>query len=115
MKYLHELGMTNQSNLIIHHPKSSIKDVAETKKISQLISHFSKLHLSYFSLAENSQIYNSLTLSQKQALPIRKKIRIPKSLSRFYTDVLIYKVDNTVSMEWDKFETWYTKMYKDND
>jgi len=60
MKYLSELEIVSNSNLITQHPKSTLADVRETKRVLKAIPHFQKLSLSRFELDAGSPIFESL-------------------------------------------------------
>lgn len=112
-KYLSELGIRSSSNLITHHPKSTIADIEETKRVIQLIPHFPHFCLSHFAISYASPIYNQLTAAQLAELT-RGFTWLPEDL-REYTLVrdLAYPypqewLDPAVNAGWGEFRRWYT-------
>ncbi len=59
-KYLIELGVFSGSNLIGHHPASTVADIEETRRIVEAIPHFGPFQLSRYRLSIGSPLYESL-------------------------------------------------------
>lgn len=111
-KYLAELQVTSPSNLISHHPKSTVADVAETRRIVELTEHFPPFCLSRFVISYASPIYNELTDDQRSRLT-RGFTWLPEDLVPFsMVRDLAYPypdewVDLEVARAWDAFRRWY--------
>jgi radical SAM superfamily enzyme YgiQ (UPF0313 family) len=67
-KYMAEMGTSNASNLIIHHPKSTVADVQETRRVMKHLEHFPIFSLSSFVVSYASPIYNELSEEKKAQL-----------------------------------------------
>ena len=112
-KYMAEMGTNNASNLIINHPKSTVGDVEETKRIMQLLEHFPIFSLSNFVVSYASPIYNELSQIQKAQLrrgfdwlsPEFEKYSWPRHLS--YTWPRDW-FDRDTMVAWLEFQLWYS-------
>lgn len=111
-KYLAELGIESGSNLITHHPKSSLQDVSETRRIVELVDHLPPFCLSKFVISYASPVYNQLSEQQQQQL-VRGFTWLPEDL-RDYSMVrdLAYPypsewLDPVVERAWDDFRRWH--------
>lgn len=120
-KYLKELGITSVSNLIIDHPKSTLEDVAETKRIVEQIPHWGQFNTSKFVLSSGSPMYNLLTLDQKKALkPIRYAFLSPKAKALQAFAAFEWPKDAPISIgpgvinAWGSFKMWYGELEKKN-
>ncbi len=68
VKYLAELGIRSVSNLITHHPRSTVDDVAETCRVVAALSHLARFTLSQFVVSYGSPLWNELTETQRASL-----------------------------------------------
>lgn len=110
-KYMQELGIQPRSNLILDHPRSTLKDVVETRRILRQIPHLTSFYISWFALDEGSPLYRQLSLEERKALKPRFPLRLPRSLQaramsfRFLTPNHWKKPG--VEQAWKKFARWY--------
>lgn len=116
-KYVAELGMGNQSNLITYHPRSDVEDVKETKRIFSLTTHFLRLNLSEFVVSYGSPIYNNL--SEEQRSWCRKGFRwLPSTIQEMsFPRALSYEyprewLSPDIVAAWDEFHAWHEKEMK---
>ena len=114
-KYLAELGIKSASNLITHHPKSTVADIEETKRVIRLTRHFPQLSLSRFVISYASPIYNALSAEQLGTLT-RGFTWLPEDLKDYslvrdlaypYPDAWL---DPELDAEWETFRRWYNDM-----
>ena len=117
-KWLYELGIgCKGNNLITHHPKSSLKDVTETKRILTSIPHFGIFRLSRFNFAAGTPLYNSLSPEDRKALQplcsfsIDNRLR-PFTVENGYEVPAEFELDPTVTAAWDEFTEWYNRILK---
>lgn len=111
-KYMAEMGTSNASNLIIHHPKSTISDVLETKRVMQLLEHFPIFMLSSFVVSYASPLYNELDDEQKAKLnrgfdwldPEFEAYGWPRHLSYTWPRAWF---DYDTMIAWLEFQVWY--------
>jgi Radical SAM superfamily len=59
-KHLLELGVTSLSNLIVGHPRATVDDIVETRRVLSVVPHFRLFDLSGFHLAAASPLYEGL-------------------------------------------------------
>jgi hypothetical protein len=78
-----ELGIQSASNLMTHHPASTLADVRETRRILSLVPHWSAFQLTRFRLMAGSPLYARLTPRQRAALTPTRYARLPRPASRF--------------------------------
>ncbi len=83
-KWLKELGIRSLSNLISHHPKSTIEQVRETKRILKLIPHLDRLDFSDLSLQIGTPLDRRLTPEERRKLIERQMFDLPKGLDRYF-------------------------------
>jgi len=111
-KYMTEMGLKNPSNLIIQHPKSTVADVEETKRIMLLVEHFPIFNLSHFVVSYASPLYKELDESRKAQL-IRGFDWVPAELRDYsWPRHLSYTyppswIDPEVVAAWNDFQEWY--------
>jgi len=111
-KYLAELRVKCPSNLIIHHPKSTVADVEETMRMVRLIEHFPPFSLSRFVISYASPIYKQLDDEKKSQLirgfdwlpPELVKYSFPRDLAYSYPAGWL---DPDVAAAWTAFRSWY--------
>lgn len=111
-KYMAEMGTNNASNLIIHHPKSTVADVEETKRVMQFLEHFPIFLLSSFVVSYASPLYNELSDEQKASLH-RGFDWLPHEFECFgWPRHLSYTwprawFDRDTMIAWLEFQLWY--------
>jgi len=113
-KYLAELGIKSLSNLITHHPKSTVADVERTMAIARLIEHFPSFCLSRFVVSYASPIYRDLGEERRAALiqgfnwlpPELRGYSFPRDLAYSYAPEWL---DPAVAAAWDRFREWYAE------
>lgn len=113
-KHLCELGILSDSNLITHHPKSTLEDVRVTREIVEQIPHFRNFHLSPFVLSYESPLYRELSEEEKESLSSHQWIRLPKPWDKFLIPQFEFKMprsrlDPQVMRAWDGFNRWYKR------
>jgi hypothetical protein len=111
-KWLKELGIESLSNLISHHPKSTLDHVAETRKIVELIPHLDRLDFSPLALLFNTPLDRKLTPEQRRSgLVERQPFSLPKSLDPYFVRKGEYEppdewfVDGVIEA-WDGLIAW---------
>lgn len=98
MKYMKEAGITSISNIITHHPKSTLEDVEETKRVLEMIPHFEPLHVAQFWLSHGSPLANEISGGLCVAEnDVEEGLPLPESL----------KLSAELQAAWDSFSTWY--------
>ncbi|MBI1788020.1 MAG: radical SAM protein [Acidobacteria bacterium] len=116
-KYMAEMGLANPSNLIIHHPKSTVADVEETERIMMVVEHFPICLLSLFVVSYASPIYKELDEDRKSQL-IRGFDWLPHELREYsWPRHLSYTyppewIGAEVVAAWRSFQTWYDEHVK---
>ena len=83
-KWLKELGIESLSNLISHHPKSTLRHVRETKQVLRLIPHLQRLDFSQLALLIGSPLDKLLGPGERRTLQERQNFALPKSLDRYF-------------------------------
>ncbi|MGZ3708523.1 MAG: hypothetical protein ACXWPM_06870, partial [Bdellovibrionota bacterium] len=116
-KYLCELGVSSQSNLITHHPKSTLADIEETKRVLLATPHFPELNLCHFRLGEESPIFEALSAEEKSNLKLFSDGKIAGQLPEFASD-WGYELPESLKLSpelheaWDEFLHWYKTVYR---
>ncbi|MBI1787287.1 MAG: radical SAM protein [Acidobacteria bacterium] len=116
-KYLAELRVHSPSNLITHHPKSTVSDVEQTARIARLVEHFPAFCLSRFVISYASPIYKQLNEDQKSRLvrgfdwlpPDLREYSFPRDLAYSYPEEWL---NADVVAAWDEFRSWYAEHLK---
>lgn len=113
-KWQRELGIDSSANLITHHPRSTLADVRETKRIIEAVPHLGRFFTSTFGLALGSPIYNELAPSEWEGLKGKQWFDFPKSLKPYLETSWAYEtpkkwIDKKVMGAWDAFKAWYKK------
>lgn len=83
-KWLKELGIESLSNVISHHPKSTLREVEETKHVLRLIPHLDELSISNLALLIGSPLDGRVPLAEKSALEERQPFDLPKGYDRYF-------------------------------
>ncbi|HEV7644835.1 MAG TPA: radical SAM protein [Pyrinomonadaceae bacterium] len=98
-KWLKELGVDSLSNLISHHPKSTIEQVRETKNVLKLIPHLDRLDFSDLSLQIGTPLDRRLTPDERRKLTERQMFDLPKNLDSYFV----------LKGEYEPPDEWFTK------
>jgi hypothetical protein len=111
-KYLVELGIVSGSNLLGHHPLSTVEDVAETKRVVEAIPHLGSFHLSIFRLTIGSPLYDGLSPEERRALVPYVPIPISADLNPwmpgfYYLLPPSLTLSPEVHRAWEEFRAWY--------
>ena len=115
-KYLGELGVKSLSNLMTHHPKSSLEDVIETKRVLELTPHLPELYPVKFCFDADSPIFRSLSKEERGNLRALYSVRLPGVLHDLNADFGFelpprLKLQPQLEQAWDDFLEWMTKDY----
>lgn len=107
-KHFKELGIRSLSNLITHHPKSTLEDVKETRRILEYISHYDELKCSEFRLDYGSPLYEGLSLAQRKNIKPNLLIHWPKQYVEYVIGRSYYlpqeiALNKKVAKAWDRF------------
>ncbi len=110
-KWLKELGLQSCSNIITHHPKSTLEDVEVTKRTLSQIVHLDRLEVSPCALVIGSPLADSLSSEQRRHLTERHDCSWPKSVDRYLVSTAQYEVpkpwrNEPVMRAWDAFVAW---------
>jgi len=116
-KWLKELGIESLSNLITHHPKSTIADVRETKRVLQLIPHLDRLDFSNLALLIGTPLYKELKPHEIPALEERQPFALPKSLDKYFVLKGEYEPPDRcfrrgVNDAWDELIAWEDEFHE---
>lgn len=115
-KWLKELGIDSLSNLITHHPKSTIADIKETKRVLQLIPHLDRLDFSNLALLIGTPLYKELRPREIPKLEERQPFTLPKSLDKYFVLKGEYEPPDRcfrrgVNEAWDELIEWGNEFY----
>lgn len=110
-KWLRELGIKSLSNLISHHPKSTLEHVRETRQILELIPHLDRLDFSPLALLINTPLDRRLEPEERRRLTERQLFALPRSLDRFFVAKGEYEPPDQwfgegVPEAWDELIAW---------
>jgi radical SAM superfamily enzyme YgiQ (UPF0313 family) len=116
-KWLKELGIHSTSNLITHHPKSTLQDVQETLRILKLTPHLDPYTVSPFSLTLGSPLYYEFDNAERKKLRGMHWIRFPKALENHVIPNLGFAtpekwINRDVQKAWDGLVRWYKKYHE---
>jgi len=116
LKWLKELGIESWSNIITHHPKSTLEDIKVTKRILPQIAHFDRLDIANLALMMSSPIDETLTAEERRQLVERHACTWPKSVSPYLVRNSQFEVparleDRAVMRAWDEFVSWEEKQF----
>lgn len=111
-KTLTELGIISASNLITHHPLSTVADVSETRARIELMGHLAPFNLARFGLVVGSPLYDRLDLAERRRLVPRRARAVPPELEPFRADFGYelppeLALSREVTEAWDEFARWY--------
>lgn len=115
-KWLKELGIESLSNLISHHPKSTVQHVRETRRILELIPHFDRLDFSNLSLQIGTPLDRRLSPEERRQLSERQLFGLPKALDRHFVLKGEYEPPDAwfgkgVSEAWDDLIEWEERFF----
>ncbi|MFZ3229688.1 MAG: radical SAM protein [Pseudobdellovibrio sp.] len=116
-KLLSELGIESVSNLITHHPGSSVQDVEDTKRVIQHIPHLQEFGLPKFLLVMGSPLFEKISIESKMALKLNLRVKFPLLFKKYqvefgYKTAPEIEVSKEVYKAWDDFVIWYAKHLK---
>ena len=111
-KYLKELGVKSCSNLIFWHPRSTLSDVAETRRALEQLSHLDELSTIKFVLVAGSPLYYSLPLNERQRLRPALKESIPAAVREYafrfgHIPPRGMTLDRETDIAWRELDKWY--------
>ena len=116
-KYLRELGIKSNSNLITHHPRSTLADIDATVRIARLVPHLGVFTLSRFRLALGSPLFAALALEDQRAarslVPVELDPTVDDLLLGWGSDLVSVGdtvLDPAIARAWDRFRGWYTEL-----
>lgn len=116
-KYVGELGIASMSNIMLNHPKSTLVDVAETRRILALIPHFPRLTLTRFFLAPGSPLYREFLEGDHGDYPRHQPLRLPREVDRealgFLRTPPAVAVRPNVRAGWTRLARWFHKFMAD--
>jgi radical SAM superfamily enzyme YgiQ (UPF0313 family) len=113
-KCLTEMGIHSGSNLITHHPRSTLDDIVETKRVLGYLGHFERFELSHFVLMAGSPLFAQLSEAERNELDRDGPSRLPAAL-RHYETALAYASPESlgpsreVYRAWDRFRVWFLR------
>lgn len=115
-KWLRELGVESLSNLISHHPKSTLGHVQETKQILRLIPHLERLDFSALALLIGTPLDKGLSPDERRAIEERQLFTLPESLDRYFVQKGEYEPPNKwfgkgVLDAWDELIEWEEQFF----
>lgn len=100
------------SNLITHHPKSTLEDIVETRRVLKLVPHFLPFCISKFCLYYGSPIYLEFEARAGGVAPI---VKYPIGDAEFMITGEYCPVksgERSLHASWDRFTVWYVKFKK---
>lgn len=110
-KNLAELRIRAGSNLMLFHPKATLADVAETRRVVELTPHFPPYGLTTFLLAPGSPLHREWAERREGPYPRYQPLRgLPKPFERETFGLLRtrdYGASAEVHDAWRKFARWY--------
>lgn len=114
-KWLKELGIESLSNLITHHPKSTLEHVQETKSVIELIPHLDRLDFSNLALLINTPLDRRLDPEERRRLTERQPFALPKGLDRYFVRKGEYEPPDDwfepgVYDAWDELIAWEKRL-----
>ncbi len=118
-KYLAELGVRSRGNLITHHPRSTVSDVEETRRILVLLPHLAPLRLSEFNFAFGSPLYEQLSIDEQMGLEPWDWVELPAPLREQYISPYLSTPPGTrlpaeTRRAWDALSGWYEQHLDQN-
>jgi hypothetical protein len=117
-KWLKELGIESFSNLISHHPKSTLKQVAETKQVLRLIPHLDRLDFSNLALLIGAPLDRGQTSEERRHMEERQLFTLPKRLDNYFVLKGEYEPPEKwfprgVIAAWDRLIEWEEQFFNE--
>lgn len=114
-KWLRELEITSMSNLITGHPRSTVEDIEQTRRIIEQTAHLGSYSLSSYTLAYGSPLYDELDDEQRRQLVVDTHRPSLAALEEFLVPYYGYLpprrwYDDGVRQAWRDFVAWYDDM-----
>jgi radical SAM superfamily enzyme YgiQ (UPF0313 family) len=104
-KYLKELDITSDSNLITHHPASTMADIEETRRILDQIPHLDSMNTAKFKLVAGSPLYERLNEQERAQLRPTRTFLLPGCADRYALESC-YRVPECLSPGRDVLHAW---------
>ena len=116
-KYLTELGIWTNNQLITHHPSSTLADIVETRRILEQIPHWGQFRPVPFLFEAGSPLYEGLDKQERAALKPARSFRVPSSAARYacefsYDVPARLKPTRVVRRAWTAFARQYERELK---
>jgi radical SAM superfamily enzyme YgiQ (UPF0313 family) len=113
-KYLAELDIKFGSNLMTHHPASTLADIRETRRILKQIPHWGPFRLTKFRLMAGSPLYEGLNQEERAALRPIRSFRLPPRAARYAIEYSFgvpekLKLGRDVTRAWSLFKRQYER------
>lgn len=110
-KWLKELGIESCSNIITHHPKSTLQDIALTERVLSQMVHLDRLEVSPCVLEVGSPLAKGLSSEQLRRLTERHEFSWPGALAPYLVSGAQYEFPKRMRSErvmraWDTFVQW---------
>lgn len=117
-KWLKELRIESLSNLISHHPKSTLQHVRETRRILRLIPHLDRLNFSNLALLIGSPLDRRLDPEERRQLTERQWFQLPNSLNPYFVLTGEYEAPTEwyrkgVFKAWDELIEWENEFFQE--
>jgi radical SAM superfamily enzyme YgiQ (UPF0313 family) len=114
-KYLAELGIDINNNLIAYHPASTLSDIRETRRIVSQIPHWPPFDTVEFVLMAGSPLYERLSREERAALRPMRSFRLPRRAARYAIECWFETPDtlqlaDEVRRGWNAFLRAYERM-----
>ncbi|HEY5935990.1 MAG TPA: hypothetical protein VIU61_15180 [Kofleriaceae bacterium] len=118
-KFLTELGVWSYGNIITDHPRSTVADVIETRRLLEQCAHLGEFGLAIYGVAPGSPLYNSLPLEDRQALRPNVTAKLPRSvvpfaLENFCAVPARLECDPETKRAWKSFRRWFGAFRKES-
>jgi hypothetical protein len=113
-KYLSELGIWPNNQLITYHPASTLADVQETRRILAQVPHWNPFRLSRFRLVAGSQLYEGLDPEVRGALKPIRPVPLPSRAARYAVEFSFdlpeqLKLGRELMRAWGSFQRQYER------
>lgn len=110
-KYLKELDIESDSNIIAYHPKSTLKDIEYTKHVIRHLPHLDQFKITLFALVQGSPIYFSLSKAERRKLKIGSVIPSKGEYRKYFISEYFKTPDRwlipKVRRAWADFIKWH--------
>ena len=104
-KYLAEVGIRASSNLMTHHPASTLGDVRETLRILDQIPHLDPFFMVEFALIAGSPLYEGLSGEERARLKPPRSFRLPSEAARYALEYS-FEVPESLKLGRDVRRAW---------